>query len=242
MCTWPFFVLKYGSWVFSTKKGPLQEGERGEALGASSQFQYRRRATSLSPQTAQKKCACGAKSCSLRSRRKLRFRQRRSRCYLLGPWARGGRVPGCGRGGPFGPVRRLLAPRPAPFRLVWPGGRMRAACVGCRQPLKLEILSHNLHVHPRQPLEGKQRRIMVRSTPSGSQRKYNDRLSVPKRKVLAAREGELFPVTCSHVIRYPAWHCLAALRTPSIRDVHSFRIPLQVRRPSVGAKKALADR
>jgi hypothetical protein len=46
-------------------------------------------------------------------------------------------------------------------------------------------------------LEGKQRRIMVMSTPSGSQQKYNDRLSVPKRKVLAAREGKLFPVTCT---------------------------------------------
>ena len=33
---------------------------------------------------------------------------------------------------PFGPARRLLAPRPAPFRLVWPGGRWRAACAGCR--------------------------------------------------------------------------------------------------------------
>jgi hypothetical protein len=33
---------------------------------------------------------------------------------------------------PPGPARRLLVPRPAPFRLVWPGGRMRAACAGCR--------------------------------------------------------------------------------------------------------------
>ena len=33
---------------------------------------------------------------------------------------------------PPGPARRLLAPRPAPFRLVWPGGRMRAASAGCR--------------------------------------------------------------------------------------------------------------
>jgi hypothetical protein len=71
--------------AFSTKKGAPQERERGEALGASSQFQYRRRATSLSPQTSQKKYACGAKSCSLRSHRKLRFRQRRSRCHHLGP-------------------------------------------------------------------------------------------------------------------------------------------------------------
>ena len=54
---------------------------------------------------------------------------------------------------------------------------------------------HNLH--SRQPREGKQRRILVMAPPSGSQRKYNDRLSVTKRKALAAREGELFPVTCT---------------------------------------------
>jgi hypothetical protein len=33
---------------------------------------------------------------------------------------------------PFGPARRSSAPRPPPFRLVWPGGRMRAASAGCR--------------------------------------------------------------------------------------------------------------
>ena len=43
--------------------------------------------------------------------------------------ARGARRP------PPGPARRSLAPRPAPFRLVWPRGRMRAACAGCREPL-----------------------------------------------------------------------------------------------------------
>ena len=36
---------------------------------------------------------------------------------------------------PPGPACRSLAPRPAPFRLVWPGGRMRAACAGFREPL-----------------------------------------------------------------------------------------------------------
>jgi hypothetical protein len=53
------------------------------------------------------------------------------------------------RADPPGPARRLLAPRPGPFRLVWPGSRMRA-CANCRKPLNRIQPRHNLH--SRQPL------------------------------------------------------------------------------------------
>ena len=51
------------------------------------------------------------------------------------PWGEGRARARGARRHPPGPARRLLAPRAAPFRLVRPGGRMRAACAGCREPL-----------------------------------------------------------------------------------------------------------
>jgi hypothetical protein len=45
---------------------------------------------------------------------------------------------------PSGPARRSLAPRPVPFRLVWPGGRMRAASAGCRKTSNFR--SKTLHI------------------------------------------------------------------------------------------------
>jgi hypothetical protein len=110
-----------------------------------------------------------------------------------------------GRGAGAGQGCAPPPPRPrAPF-IGTQGGPLPAGSAGGPHAGRLRRLPraskseiqprHNLH--SRQPLEGKQRRMMVLPHPSGSQRRRDNRVSVPRRQSQTTGLGEKNPVMCT---------------------------------------------